>query len=230
MSFGIIPNEETRKKMSISHKGKIIHDEEFKKRLAERNRSEENRKKVSTALRGRVCTEETKRKIGLANKNRKVSEETKQKMRLSHKNRPPQTEETKRKKSEKLKGRKLSKEQVEILRRVNTGRIPWNKGMKGFLSGEKHYNWKGGISFEPYSLDWKASLRRSIRERDNYVCKICNSLQDKISFDVHHIDYDKKNCDPKNLITLCRICHTKTNHNREYWKEYFKKLITISYV
>lgn len=35
--------------------------------------------------------------------------------------------------------------------------------------------------------------------------------------DVHHIDYDKKNNNPENLITLCHSCHAKTNSNREYW-------------
>jgi hypothetical protein len=39
--------------------------------------------------------------------------------------------------------------------------------------------------------------------------------------DVHHIDYDKKNGDPRNLVSLCKSCHIKTNYNREYWIEYF---------
>lgn len=26
------------------------------------------------------------------------------------------------------------------------GNVPWNKGLKGFMAGNKHYNWKGGIS------------------------------------------------------------------------------------
>jgi hypothetical protein len=34
-------------------------------------------------------------------------------------------------------------------------------------------------------------------------------------------DYDKKNCDPKNLITLCNSCHSKTNFNRKKWIIYF---------
>jgi hypothetical protein len=86
-------------------------------------------------------------------------------------------------------------------------------------SREKHWNWQGGISLEPYSVNWKETLRRSIRERDAYVCKICGLPQGDIAHDVHHIDYDKKNCDPNNLITLCHGCHTKTSFNREYWKK-----------
>ena len=37
----------------------------------------------------------------------------------------------------------------------------------------------------------------------------------------NHIDYDKKNCNSDNLITLCRSCHRKTNFNRENWIKYF---------
>lgn len=38
----------------------------------------------------------------------------------------------------------------------------------------------------------------------------------------HPIDYNKKNCDPINLITLCLECHGKTNYKRDYWIEFFK--------
>lgn len=80
--------------------------------------------------------------------------------------------------------------------------------------GEKCIFWKGGISYEPYSVDWTTTLRRSIRERDNYICQLCNQYGNI----VHHKDYDKKNCDPDNLITLCKSCHSKTNYSRKYWK------------
>ena len=41
------------------------------------------------------------------------------------------------------------------------------------------------------------------------------------TFQVHHIDYDKKNNDVDNLVTLCTPCHTKTNFNRDEWKKTF---------
>lgn len=87
-----------------------------------------------------------------------------------------------------------------------------------FPRGEKHPSWKGGISFEPYTTDWTETLRRSIRERDNYICQLCSQYGNYI----HHLDYDKKNCNPTNLITLCHSCHSTTNHNRNYWINYFK--------
>lgn len=92
--------------------------------------------------------------------------------------------------------------------------------------GEKSNLWQGGKSFEEYGFDWTKTLRKSIRERDNYICMICGRYQsnlDKKEFAVHHIDYNKKNCNPLNLITLCHSCHRKTNLNRNYWKKYFKK-------
>lgn len=89
--------------------------------------------------------------------------------------------------------------------------------------GEKHWNWKGGR--KKYTVDWTETLRRGIRERDFYTCQICGELQGDKSHDVHHIDYDKNNCNPNNLITLCHSCHTKTNQKREYWKNYLVALV-----
>ncbi len=40
----------------------------------------------------------------------------------------------------------------------------------------------------------------------------------------NHIDYNKKNSNLNNLITLCGSCHTKTNTNRNYW---IKRLMSI---
>lgn len=76
-----------------------------------------------------------------------------------------------------------------------------------------------------YSVDWTNSLRISIRERDNYTCQICGEKQGDRAHSVHHIDYDKHNCNPNNLITLCTKCHSKTNTKRKYWIQFFKDLM-----
>jgi 5-methylcytosine-specific restriction endonuclease McrA len=91
-------------------------------------------------------------------------------------------------------------------------------------NGDKNPSWKGGKSFEPYNLDWTKTLRQSIRERDHYVCQLCNKPQQERLHCVHHIDYDKQNCNPENLITLCVGCNTKVNVNREHWTNYFQNL------
>jgi 5-methylcytosine-specific restriction endonuclease McrA len=96
------------------------------------------------------------------------------------------------------------------------------------MRGKDHYNWQGGISKNSYPNYWTETLRRSIRERDCRTCQICGKIQEDYDFDIHHIDYDKNNGDPRNLITLCRNCHLKTNgkdKNRNYWLNYFKERI-----
>ena len=84
---------------------------------------------------------------------------------------------------------------------------------------DKHPNWRGGLSFEEYPIEFNDEFKQKIRKRDNWECKICNCKNR--SLDVHHIDYNKKNCKEDNLITLCHSCHTKTNYNRERWIKYF---------
>lgn len=99
---------------------------------------------------------------------------------------------------------------------------------KGLNSKEKNGNWQGGKSFESYTTDWTETLKRAIRERDGYVCKICKKTQIEEletygkKLTVHHIDYNKKNCNPDNLVVLCTICHLRTNIDRSYWIKYFK--------
>lgn len=86
---------------------------------------------------------------------------------------------------------------------------------------EGNPNWRGGSSFEPYPTDFNSELKLRIRERDSFICQECGEPEDGKSLHVHHIDYDKMNCEERNLITLCEICHTKTNFNREYWQTHF---------
>lgn len=127
-----------------------------------------------------------------------------------------------------MKGKHHSEKVKKKMSKTRKGMIPWNKGTKGmmrvnsgsFKEGEKSRAWKGGISFEPYSIDWTKTLRRAIRERDNYICQLCSQYGNV----VHHKDYDKKNCNPNNLITLCRKCNAKVNFNRNYWTNYFRNL------
>jgi len=90
------------------------------------------------------------------------------------------------------------------------------------LARELNPRWLGGISFEPYGLDFNDELKKQIRKRDNYKCQKCGIKENGKAHDCHHIDYYKQNNKPENLITLCRVCHIKTNSNRKYWQNYFK--------
>ena len=121
--------------------------------------------------------------------------------------------------------------------------IPWNKGTmgickpnsssfkKGEHTGENHPNWQGGN--KEYGIEFDKQLKEQIRERDNYRCQECFKHEDelhdkkgrKYKLMVHHIDYDKKNNNPSNLIALCRNCHLKTNFSRDDWTNHFNKII-----
>lgn len=150
--------------------------------------------------------------LGRTFKRKKFSDETRKKMSLAKlgKKRPPLSEEWKRKLSCSA---KLSQ---------NSGRF-----QIGQTSKENNVNWTGGKSFEEYTYDWTDDLRESIRKRDNYICQECGISQEELNgfykrLDIHHIDYDKFNLNSENLISLCRVCHIKTNYNRNYWINHFK--------
>jgi 5-methylcytosine-specific restriction endonuclease McrA len=193
---GLSTPEDVKRKISESKKGqRNSKNTEFKKGAKPWNK-------------GIPRTEETKRKISEANKGKKLSKEIKEKISKRNKGRTV-SEETRRKISKTLNGHKVSKESREKM----------SSSRRGKYVGAKAWNWRGGK--KGYPSVWSETLRRSIRERDNYVCAICKDTQGDQAFDVHHIDYDKENCNPYNLRTLCHSCHSKTGINRKYWTEYF---------
>ena len=122
-------------------------------------------------------------------------------------------------------GKTHTPEVRKIISESRMGHIPWNKG-KPFpqVAGEKNVNWNGGTMFEPYPLGWTRIFKEQIRQRDRYKCQICNVPEAEClrPLNIHHIDYQKNNLLPDNLISLCAKCHGKTNKKREYWIGYFK--------
>ncbi len=87
------------------------------------------------------------------------------------------------------------------------------------LRGENNPFWRGGIP-RTYPSAYTASLRRRILQRDGYACQNCGT-KDKLT--VHHVDHDKFNNDPCNLICLCNPCNQKAKTDRETWKDYYQE-------
>lgn len=97
-------------------------------------------------------------------------------------------------------------------------------------SGSGNCNWKGGISCEPYCDAWTdKEYKESILERDNYECQNPNCWGTSKRLTIHHINYNKKNCKPLNLITLCNSCNARANFNRKQHMLFYKTIMEKKY-
>ncbi len=232
-------SEETKEKIRKWHLGKTLSDEhklkikeshntpEFKAKIRKsklgKKQSPEHIQKVKDALN----RPEIKEKIRKIRSGRKRSAEAIAKLKQTM-----STPEFKAKASQAHMGKKRSPEAIEKLKKT-MGTPEFHKRMSELLSGENHPRWMGGISKLPYAFDFDSKLTEFIHARDSHLCQICSISEEehikeyKCTFHTHHIDYNKLNSNPNNLITLCISCHTKTNgkRKRDYWKELFINLL-----
>lgn len=108
------------------------------------------------------------------------------------------------------------------------GKKVWNKGKKGVqvscrkgkkypqITGNKHYNYKGGISYENKKI--RGSLeytiwRNEVYKKDRWTCRICGKHCEKNDIVAHHLklfsEFPELRFSIDNGITLCRSCHIK---------------------
>jgi radical SAM superfamily enzyme YgiQ (UPF0313 family) len=92
------------------------------------------------------------------------------------------------------------------------------------MRAEKNPSWQGGISkiFQQYPVEFSKSLKSRIKKRDAFICQECGEYGKGKRMPIHHIDYNKHNNVPCNLLTLCQSCHGKTNFNRDLYKEKYQ--------
>lgn len=154
---------------------------------------------------GGKMSEEHKKKISESNKGVKRSFETRKKMSLARKGRKPMlgkhhSEETRK---------KMIKNHADV-------------------KMDKHPNWQGGKSFEIYPKEFNKELKLKIRQRDNFICCLCQRTEREELEElnrvlaVNHIDFNKQNYKENNLNTLCMRCNVKINRERDYWTNYFR--------
>lgn len=87
----------------------------------------------------------------------------------------------------------------------NTGGVAWNKG----------------IGLEPLHspMFHNPDFRVFIFELNGHKCNEQDCEHKSTVLHIHHIDYDRFNDNPANLIVLCNICHgvTSASSDRPYW-------------
>ena len=131
-----------------------------------------------------------------------------------------------------LKDRKLDKEHKQKISLSLKGKKR-SIEVRNKMSGEYHWNWKGGISnikksirHIPEYIQW----RSDIFERDNWTCQTCGKRGTYL--EAHHIKElikivlenniltvnDAKRCqeiwNTNNGTTLCKDCHNLTKYGR----------------
>lgn len=77
------------------------------------------------------------------------------------------------------------------------------------LAGKGNPRWRDGRALTTYAPGWTYRLKRRIRQRDGGVCRRCGAHPSNgRAHPVHHIDGEKIDHSPQNLVTLCPACHT----------------------
>jgi len=189
----------------------------------------EVRNKISEANKGKRKSPETEFKKGDKRYwlGKKRSKETKEKMSINRTGKCIGEENP-------FYGKKHNEETKNTMKKkrqegLKSGKIKiWNKDVPYTkISGEKHWNWKGGITPENHRqrvLIQSKLWRKSVLKRDNYTCQECHERGGRLH--AHHIKtwakYPKLRFDVNNGITLCKQCHDQIRWKEEDWIEYFQ--------
>lgn len=98
------------------------------------------------------------------------------------------------------------------------------------LRGSKNPSWKGGVSFEPYCSEFNSKeFKDIIKERDGNACINPCCKKESSYINIHHINYIKKDCRFKNLITLCVSCNSIANFNRKWHTAWYQTILFKRY-
>ena len=178
----------------------------WSKYSAGKPKSDEHRKKIAEAHRGKSHSEETKRKLSDVRKELFSNPEFMEKMREAA-NRP----EVREKHAAAMRG-------------------PRNPNWKGGPSERKRI--PTPADEYRYTVHWR-NKSEEIRERDNHICTGCGrKSEDDTELDVHHIyplnDWIDDGYDPKEypdswLMTLDKSCHTRADAQPGVFKRPPKK-------
>jgi hypothetical protein len=85
------------------------------------------------------------------------------------------------------------------------------------FSGANHPGWRGGAATMPYGPEFTRKFKHLIRQRDNYTCQRCGKTQEQEGrvLQVHHLDHNKENNDPTNVVASCGSCNVWASYHRD---------------
>lgn len=113
----------------------------------------------------------------------------------------------------------INKTSLDIIQNSKIDSCKKCKGDK--FKGEKHFNWKGGITPESTALrntDEYRLWRTTVYHRDYYTCQCCWQVNGKLN--VHHIHNFSSFIEERHLtengITLCYDCHSNFHGDYGY--------------
>jgi hypothetical protein len=102
----------------------------------------------------------------------------------------------------------------------------------GILNSRCGGIWYGNVKYprdnEKYCEKFTGSFRERVRAYWGWECVVCGVKENGYRLPVHHVHYDKKMCcngSPRDVVPLCRPCHTATLYNRDLWEKLFTDLI-----
>uniref|UniRef100_A0A6M3LTS7 HNH nuclease domain-containing protein n=1 Tax=viral metagenome TaxID=1070528 RepID=A0A6M3LTS7_9ZZZZ len=222
-----ITTEEKRRKLSIALTGKKHPPERIEKnrqaRLGKKQSPETIEKRRVSCIGKMSCPEERRRKISVGNTGKKRTKEMNERNRQARLGKSPSLE-AREKNGLKHKNRVFEEDSIlkMSLARIKFYEEHPEKKMIG-VKNPSYIDGRCSGSYK-YTREWKERLKELVRDRDGRQCQLCFAFEKESSskLAVHHIDYDKENCDLSNLISLCHSCHGKTSHDRDKWITIFQ--------
>lgn len=104
-----------------------------------------------------------------------------------------------------------------IKKQYKNGRVVWNKmldesteSVKRQADALRKYHWNSKPGKE--NPNWKSGIGGYYRKLTSHIheCQICGSTQD---LETHHLDGNRYNNEPENLIKVCTKCHKKFHYH-----------------
>ena len=121
-------------------------------------------------------------------------------------------------------GRHKTTHTLETKKKISLSKVGkigyWARKRRPEITGENHYNWKGG-SKHLERVMFKTQMQRAVFERDDYTCQLCGVRGAALQVD--HIrswaEYVDLRFNINNCRTLCQKCHYKITFGKPMLRE-----------